>query len=234
MNYKLIKDVVALIEDFEDQLRKEKKYANNIDGFMHWLAENTLENAAATEPDWEGKEAGRSPESVINTLIQHVNRYAKTYSKSAIHNSDFSTQEEFIYLINLKAFGAMTKMDLIKRNIHDKPAGIQIINRLINQGWVEQHDSKTDKRSKVISLTQKGLQALEQQMAKVRQAAKIVTGSLNQSEKMQLIRLLQKLADFHQPIYNKSIAAADLIDRVLESYLPDKPSLTENDDVRKQ
>jgi hypothetical protein len=33
-----------------------------------------------------------------------MNRYAKAYSKSAIHGSEFSTQEDFVYLINLKAF----------------------------------------------------------------------------------------------------------------------------------
>jgi hypothetical protein len=61
------------------------------------------------------KENGRSPESVISTLLVHMNRYAKTYSKSAIAGSGFNTQEEFIYLINLKAFGSMTKMELIKK-----------------------------------------------------------------------------------------------------------------------
>ena len=113
------------------------------------------------EPDWEGKEKGRSPESVINTFIVHMNRYAKTYSKAAIVGSDFSTQEDFIYLINLKAFGEMTKMELIRKNIHDKPAGMQIINRLIRQGWVEQRYSLTDRRSKVINIAEQGINVLE-------------------------------------------------------------------------
>ncbi len=218
MNYNLIKDTLELIEHFEAGVQKEIKYTNNINGFKHWIVDNFSGEIAAVEPNWEGKENGRSPESVVNTLIQHVNRYAKTYSKSAIHNSDFSTQEDFIYLINLKAFGAMTKMDLIKKNIHDKPVGIQIINRLIKQGWVEQKDSQTDKRSKVINIIQNGLWALEEQMQKIRQATQIVSGDLTYNEKMQLIQLLQKLADFHQPIYDQNIATADLLDRIYENY----------------
>ena len=35
--------------------------------------------------------------------------------QAAIHDSALSTQDDFIYLINLKAFDAMTKMELIKR-----------------------------------------------------------------------------------------------------------------------
>jgi DNA-binding MarR family transcriptional regulator len=57
---------------------------------------------------------------------------------------------------------------------------MQIINRLINQGWIEQRNSKTDKRSKVISISETGLQALGNQMDKIRQATSIVTGNLSQ------------------------------------------------------
>src|SRR5690606_21391234 len=126
------------------------------------------------------------------------------YSKSAIFDSDFSTQEDFIFLINLKAFGEMTKMELIKKNVQEKPAGMQIINRLIAQGWVVQKDSEIDKRSKVISISKKGLDALDTHMAKIRQATTIVTGNLTYIEKMELIRLLNKLNDYHLPIYEKN------------------------------
>lgn len=60
-----------------------------------------------------------------------MNRYAKSYSKSAIFDSGFSTQEYYIYLINLKIFGDMKKINLIKKNVHEKPVGMKIINRLM-------------------------------------------------------------------------------------------------------
>ncbi len=166
MNYQLIKDVINLIEKF-DTIVDSKIYSNNIEGFKHWIYDIEKENhQEVKEPYWEGKEKGRSPESVINTLVVHMNKFAKTYSKSAIHNSDFSTQEDFIYLINLKAFGEMTKTDLIKKNIQEKPVGMQIINRLIKQGWVQQIDLRTDKRSKIISITEQGSLVLAQKHAK--------------------------------------------------------------------
>ena len=110
----------------------------------------------------------------------------------------------------------MTKMELIKKNVQEKPAGMQIINRLIAQKWVAQKDSKTDKRSKVISITDKGLKALDAQMDKIRQATSIVTGDLTYNEKMELIRLLNKLNDFHQPIYDKNIEPENLLKEVLK------------------
>lgn len=220
MNYSLLKEVIRLAEQFEkEQLINPGTYSGDGKGFKKWIVRNS-KKFQADEPDWEGKGNGRSAESVINTLIVHMNRYAKLYSKSAIWDSEFSTQEEFIYLINLRSFGAMTKMELIKKNIQEKPAGMQIINRLIKQGWVNQTDSQTDKRSKIIEITDAGYQALELRMSKIRQATKIVTGDLSYPEKMELIRLLTKLDEFHNPIFNSNVSNADLLDTVITKYLP--------------
>ncbi len=118
MNYTLIKDYIDLLEEFETEAQIcPDLYPVTIQGFKAWISdkENTGQKDDPEEPYWEGKENGRTPESAISTLLVHLNRYAKTYSKSAISHSEFSTQEDFIYLINLKAFGEMTKMALIKK-----------------------------------------------------------------------------------------------------------------------
>ena len=219
MNFKLVKEVIQLLEKFDSE-NKGESYIDDIDGFKKWIYDNELikTQTIEDEPIWEGKENGRSPESVISTQLVHMNRYAKTYSKSAISDSEFNTQEEFIYLINLKSFGTMTKMELIKKNIQDKSAGILIINRLIKQGWVEQTNSQTDKRTKVLKITEKGLNTLELQMDKIRNATNIVTGNLTYPEKIELIKILDKLDKFHHPIFSRSIECPNLIDTVLNDY----------------
>ena len=213
MRYTLLKQVIDLLEEYEN----EEGNANTLTDFKRWIAFNYQSENEEMEPYWEGKEKGRSAESVINTLIVHMNRYARSYSKSAIFGSDFSTQEDFIYLINLKAFGEMTKLELIKKNVQEKPVGMQIINRLLAKGWVNQFDSKVDKRSKVLKITDKGLEVLETQMDKIRAATTIVTGNLTTNEKMELIRLLNKLNDFHKPIYDKNIEPENLLDEVFKN-----------------
>lgn len=217
MKYTLLKDIIKLIEEFEAD-HNTGAYSADVDGFRKWSADSLHNRLPEAEPDWEGKEKGRSAESVINTLVVHMNRYAKMYSKAAIYNSDFSTQEEFIYLINLKAFGEMTKMELIKKNIQDKPSGMQIIARLINQGWVMQKDSDIDRRSKILAITDKGVSALEKQMDKIRHATRIVTGDLTQAEKMELIRLLTKLDHFHKPIFLEHPDNSRLLEWISTAY----------------
>ncbi|KMQ61871.1 MarR family transcriptional regulator [Chryseobacterium sp. BLS98] len=221
MNYTLIKDFIDLMQEFETEIQaRPDLYPGNIQGFKAWIAdkENADQKERPEEPYWEGKENGRTPESAISTLLVHLNRYAKTYSKSAISNSEFSTQEDFIYLINLKAFGEMTKMALIKKNIHDKPVGMLIIARLLGQGLIEQTDSDLDKRSKLIRITERGLMILENQMEKIRQATNIVAGNLNYREKMELIRILNKLDSFHYPIFSRNIHSDQLINIIYDEY----------------
>ncbi|MPS64721.1 MAG: MarR family transcriptional regulator [Chryseobacterium sp.] len=218
MHYSIVKDVLNLLEKFEIE-NESHVYSSDIEGFKKWLCANESSgDKKENEPYWEGKENGRSPESVISTSLVHLNRYAKSYSKSAIWNSDFATQEDFIYLITLKTFGEMTKMELIKKNIHEKPAGMLIINRLIKQGWIEQKESEKDKRTKVINITDSGRVSLENQMSRIRTATNIVAGNLNHSEKMELIRILEKLEKFHHPIFIRHLESRNLIDTISSEY----------------
>lgn len=215
MNYELLKDLIDLSSEFEHSGSETGMYSKSIDGFKKWIID-TYKTDLKDEPHWEGKNNGRSPESVIASSIVHMNRFGKTYFKAAIDGSEFSTQDDVIYMIILKFYPSITKMELIKRNVHEKPAGMQIISRLIAKGWVKQSKSETDKRSKVLNITPKGLKTLDNLLIKVRQATNIVSGDLTHDEKMQLIRLLNKLEDFHLPIYSKNLEPAELLETVLK------------------
>lgn len=211
MKYELLKNTISLLEDFE-QSNGSKQYSDDLSGFKKWIAEHYKASNDITPPDWEGKSQGRSADSVISTLLVHMGRYGKSYSKSAIWGSEFATQEDFIYLINLNAFGGMSKMDLIKKNVQEKPVGMLIINRLLSKGWIKQEESAIDKRSKIIEITIEGQNVLDLQMNKIRKATRIVSGNLSEAEKMELIRLLTKLNDFHKGIYDENREVEELLD----------------------
>lgn len=217
MNYQLTKDVIDLIKEFAEK-NTLSIYPNTIEGFKNWLVDHHPNPSLQEEVDWPNKDLGRSPESIISTLLVHLGRFGKGYSKAAIQDSKFSTQDEFIYLINLKAFGTLSKMELIKKNKHDKPAGMQIINRLIKQKWVNQSVSTVDKRNRLLTITPEGLDALDNQMENIRKATKIVSGNLTSNEKLLLIKLLTKLESFHQPIYENEFENLNNLDNILTKY----------------
>ncbi len=204
MKYKLLKELLDLVIKFENT---NLNIENNLDNFLSWTSHNQklpIIHDNFTNILWEGKNTGRSADSVINTLLVHMNKYAKFHSRLILNNSEFTSQEDFIYLITLKSFGEMSKNDLIKRNIQEKNAGIKIINRLIKKEFIDQKKSKSDKKSKIVSITDLGLKVLEEKMPIIRKVTHLVTGDLTETEKIYLIYLLQKLDDFHNPLYNNS------------------------------
>lgn len=220
MKYKIIKELISKLDDFEIE-NMDSKFTPNIDGFISWYAQNNSNKNSLTfeNLNWEGKDKGRSPESIICTLINNMSKYAKGYSKSAIYGSNFSTQDEFIFLINLQARGAMTKMELIKLNILGKSPGMKIIDRLLQQNWVRQTHSELDKRSKLIEITHAGNQALTTIMEDIRLASKIVVADLTSAEKYMLIKTLKKLDTFHHRIFDQSIESSNLLHIVQNNYL---------------
>ncbi|PTS99694.1 MarR family transcriptional regulator [Pedobacter sp. HMWF019] len=195
MLYDLINELVTLVKTYE---KESVHTTHDLNTFRQWLNQQAKNSDLVPEPEWEGKSNGRTADSVINTSLVHLYRYAKLHAKAAIANTSFSTPDDFIYLISLVSFGSMTKTSLIKLNIHEKSAGIQIINRLIKNGLVEQHALDSDKRNKMIHITQKGKQLLDQSMQNIRKASISVTEPLSYSEKMNLISILLKLEKFHQ------------------------------------
>ena len=197
MYYDLITDLVTLVKIYDKESGHDSQ---DVHSFGQWLSEYCQKQGHPTilEPEWEGKSKGRSAESVINTSLVHLYRYAKSHAKAAIANTTFSTPDDFIYLISLVSYGSMTKTALIKLNVHEKSAGIQIINRLINSGLVEQSTTDSDKRNRMIHITAKGTQLLTESMQNIKKASMNVTEPLSYQEKMDLIRLLQKLENFHE------------------------------------
>ncbi|MNK40689.1 HTH-type transcriptional repressor NicR [compost metagenome] len=215
MDYEFLIELLGLARRFEDA--GHRLNTKSIGDFNNWVIENRdIKIDIQTDFDYPGKENGRTPQSVINTMLVQMVRYAKTYSKSAIDGSDFSTQDEFSYLITLRAFGAMSKIELVRKNVHDKPTGIQIINRLIKNGWVSQYVSQGDRRSRMVTITDKGLATLDKQMEKIRLASQIVTANLDLTEQMELIRLLSKLEAFHRPIYDMQLDSSILLSKAAE------------------
>lgn len=197
MYYDLISEVIGLVKVYEMESDHHSQ-----DGYLfaQWMNEYYKRNDHQTisEPEWEGKSNGRSADSVINTSLVHLYRYAKLNAKAAIANTSFSTPDEFIYLISLVSFGSMTKTALIKLNVHEKSAGMQIVNRLINSGLVEQSALDSDKRNRMIHITPRGTQILNESMQNIKKASRDVAEPLSYIEKMDLIRLLTKLESFHE------------------------------------
>lgn len=195
MNYLLIKNLMTELERYE----QEGHTGADVQSFATWLTGAQQRFQAPPVP--QGAISGETLESMISKLIVFMNRYARMYVKKALEGTGINSFDEFTFLISLYPFGNMTKMELIERNIQEKPTGMEVIRRLLEKGYLDQQDDPSDGRSKRLSLTIAGRQILESSFHTMTKVSHIVSGHLSEEEKHQLLFILQKLHEFHQPIY---------------------------------
>ncbi len=201
MEIALLKAVIDALEKFEAQNQSSEKHS--IQEFGWWL--NTflaipMGGSSNTDAmaDWATKE---DSDTEISKYIIYMSRYARYYSKQALENSMLATIDDFVYLAVLLKYGSMTKTELIQYNIQEKAAGVEVIKRLLKNNFIDQIENETDRRSKLVSITEIGKQELFLVFHKMNKVSQVVGGDLTQHEKMMLLGLLKKLNNFHQPTF---------------------------------
>lgn len=197
MNYTVLQEIIANLEILE----KEKGIKPvKIEDFVLFLNQKYLTNTTSQEAPVFNNE-NETVENSISQLVAFLYRYAKGYIKKALEESTILTMVDFGYLATVWQHSDLTKTQVIEKNIHEKNTGMEIIKRLISNGLLEQYDDLQDKRSKRLKITSLGQSELLKSLANMNKVSQIIVGKLDFSEKIQLYYLLNKLHDFHNPIF---------------------------------
>ncbi len=85
------------------------------------------------------------------------------------------------------------RSDIITRMMDQAPDVTRLIDRLINQGYVERFYSLEDRRLSLAKITEKGLMLLEKVKPEIDQLHCLVSDNLNKEERKQLSLLLEKI-----------------------------------------
>jgi len=155
-------------------------------------------------------------EGEIAQYLSGLYRYARFYAKKALRHTQLESLDEFGYLITLLEEGATAKVVLITKNIQEIPSGTEVIKRLLRKGWIDEQPDPQDRRSVRVSINEKGRAALMSSFTQIGAIARMVSGNLSLPEKVELLRLLRKLNQFHFPIFSQHRNAE--LDAILEAY----------------
>jgi MarR family transcriptional regulator, lower aerobic nicotinate degradation pathway regulator len=199
MKYRLLESLLPHLDAYERAYPQQL----NPQHFAVWLARQTAE-AQQVAARRDAAPGGESEEVSIGRLLVFLNRYVKLYARKALEDSPLGGVDEFVYLGALLEFGSMTKSDLIQRNRHEKPTGMEIIRRLLAMGFVAQADDPDDRRSKQLSITPAGQAVFAQAAERMQTVSQLLTGNLNGAERLLLLQLLEKLETFHQVVLAKT------------------------------
>lgn len=210
MNYRLLKEIIPLLEQFESENSAKDKDLNT---FSTWLSQEV----ESSQEDTRLKEAAEQGDTAITMLISYLYRYTKNYSKKALEDTPLSTFDDFAFLATLSYSGSLTKTELIQMHLLEITSGIEIIKRLGKYGYLTSYQDPNDKRSKRVKLTPKGRLVLEEVMEKMDQAAFIFSGKLSLHDRADLLPVMHKLHDFHSEIFRRDRKSS--LDKIKEKYL---------------
>ena len=168
------------------------------------LSENNSKRQALSggHDDWRLDTSTKAEMNTdISILVVLLYLYAKGYIKKALASSDLKNGDDFSFLITLMTHESLTKIELTKLLVMEKTSGNEIINRLVNHGFIEQMPDKDDRRSIRIRITDFGRSEVIKILPEMQLVSRIVTGNLNQNEIRTLSYLLRKLDDYHNDIF---------------------------------
>ena len=206
-SYKLVHQLLKLVEDFEDENTGRELCLTEFSGFLinHLSAAKSLSGGDVRfgKNEDDSQQLAFQIDNTIGRLFIYMSRYAKSYVKKTLDGTALQSPEDFTCLAILLTHDSLSKSDLINRNIQEKTSGTEVIRRLLQAGLVSQIDDENDKRSRRISITDQGKQLLYRVFDEMNDVGKIVAGNLSLAEKLNLQYLLQKLDSFHYKLHDE-------------------------------
>ncbi len=191
-----LKELLPFIESYMESKDQEDI---NIESFTLWLNQRMIKSTHEIP-----REEMNHSQNHLNFQLLHVilflNRFAKVYLKKALTDSPLASVEDFLFLAILGHKESMRKSELIYYHVLEMPTGIEVINRLLNKGLIEDFADPEDGRSKRVKVTGEGKQLIKKMRTRILKVNQIIGGDLNAQQKIVLLSLFDQLSHFHLKI----------------------------------
>lgn len=132
-------------------------------------------------------------------LIAKLGQYINYYTKPMMRRHGLHSLDDFGYLQNIRFFEHITKTKACELMLQEITTGVDIINRLIKNGFIQETINELDKRQKLLTLTQKGNQVLEDMTADLLQLPDTL-GELSANDRSVLLQWLMQLDAYHDGV----------------------------------
>jgi MarR family transcriptional regulator, lower aerobic nicotinate degradation pathway regulator len=215
MNYQRLRLLLSSLEEYEATHPDDSKEDDRevLYQFGTWLAAKNSSSDERLQMETSQSSSTTAPQNgVIVMFLGFVYKYLVFYSRRVFRSSPLYALDDFGVLMTLYSRSPttvvkMSKADVMRLNILEKSSGNEVVKRLLRQGFLEEEQSSTDKRSKNIALTAKGRAVLEEVLTAMNGLSNIAVGTLNDEEKSTLLTILHTLHRHHKPIFESKVEA---------------------------
>src|SRR5258708_26477726 len=192
--------VISLLSKWEEYLSIHAD--GDITGFAHWILATATPKSAAPVA---GQPAPPSDASLVKgnldasaqsaLLITRMHHILQFLSKPVAKGLGFTKPMEFSMLVQTAIMNRPNKKQLCREMLIEGSTGVEITKRLAAKGFIREQPDANDKRSALLSLTEKGKQTLLKGYTKLGAIHSGLLDSLQPEEKEQFVSLLTRVND---------------------------------------
>lgn len=134
-------------------------------------------------------------------LLGYIVRVFETYMKNALSDvPEIRQPEDFYFLNSINFRGECRKTDVITGFLLGLSTGIDVLNRLLDNGLIAERTDPEDKRAKLVSITELGQTVLFKCYARAQKVSEIVFSSLSDDDAKLVAQLLKGVEQKHSPL----------------------------------
>jgi len=176
--------VIPLLSKWEEYLNAHPD--GDISGFARWiLAASPAQTSASAAP------------AQIPLLISRLYRILQFRAKPIAKDLGLTSPMEFSMLIQTAIMKSPNKKQVCQEMLIEGSTGVEIAKRLVTKGFIQEKTDAKDRRSALLSLTEKGKQTLLKGYTQLDAVHSEFLTTLSPEEKQQLLNLLSRLNDYH-------------------------------------
>lgn len=228
--YTVIKQVIDLFEEYE-----LKNNPVDVQGFAQWIIhkhqeEPELQQKIVDKTLWKRPQASSFPfkhyfddKSRFLETTARIARYHEFYIRKALKDMVINTRLEFLFLQSVDLLEKVKKTDLINIYHLEYTTGMDTIRRLINNGLLYEINDESDKRIKLLMMSDLGKTILEQARVRINDESTMFFTAISDNKWRKALPVLEEIDDFHDEVYqnhnNKPFAElSNLMDSLRHLY----------------
>lgn len=198
----LARSVIPLLSAWE-------KYTNenpdgDVTGFAKWiLAADQPTQPAANKPPIEPAAANPALGAI---LLARNHDILRLLTKPVIKDLGLTKDVEFSAIANVAAMDHPNKKQLCLELLIENSTGVEITRRLAQKGFIAEKPDPEDRRSALLSVTDKGKKILEQGVRRLTPIHNSFLDALDKEEKDRFVNYLAQINKYHSDRINSQPA----------------------------
>ena len=208
--YAVLKQLIDLFEHYELENKQ-----SDVLNFVQWAVDKLREEPELPEDIVNKTTSTRYQGSSIPfknhfddkirflEAVAGIARYHEFYTRKALKDMVINTRLEFLFLQAVDMLEKAKKTDLINIYHLEYTTGMDTIRRLINNNLLYEIQDETDKRIKLLIMSDFGRVVYEQAKKRINDESTMFFTAISDNKWKKVLPALEEIDDFHNDVFQK-------------------------------